>query len=64
MKKITSLLFFVLLPFIVFSQNVKLEGTVKNETGTPLEMANVIALKKEQNFYNRIQLPTQKDITN
>ncbi|WP_299523405.1 TonB-dependent receptor [uncultured Lutibacter sp.] len=50
MKKIASLLLVTIFPFIVFSQNIKLEGTVKDEAGTPLEMANVIAFKKGTKF--------------
>ena len=45
MKKYISLLI-ILAPFLLISQNVKLEGIVKNTAGEPLEMANVIAFKK------------------
>jgi hypothetical protein len=50
MKKVISFLFFLIIPFVVFSQNVKLEGTVKDASGKPLEMANVIAFKKGTKF--------------
>jgi Carboxypeptidase regulatory-like domain len=50
MKKTASLLLLLIFPSIIFSQNVKLEGTVKDTTGTPLEMANVIAFKKGTKF--------------
>jgi hypothetical protein len=49
MKNIAILLI-ALLPFFVISQNVKLEGIVKDSDGNPLEMANVIAFKKGTNF--------------
>src|SRR5210317_1818093 len=46
MKRITVLLLLLVIPMAIFSQNVKLEGTVKDSLGNPLEMANVIAFKK------------------
>lgn len=46
MKKTAIVIFLVLIPFVIFSQNVKLEGVVKDSLGNPLEMANVIAFKK------------------
>jgi hypothetical protein len=50
MKHTTSLLLLLIIPFTIFSQNVKLEGIVKDTTGAPLEMANVIAFKKGTKF--------------
>lgn len=51
MKKVPIvLLYLLLLPLITFSQNVKVEGTVKKQNGEPLEMANVIAFKKGTKF--------------
>lgn len=50
MKKYISLLIFIVAPFFVIAQNIKLEGIIKNEAGEPLEMANVIAFKKGTNF--------------
>jgi hypothetical protein len=35
----------VLVPLFSFSQAIKIEGTIKDQQGNPLEMANVIALK-------------------
>ncbi len=73
MKKITILILF-LIPLITFSQNVKLEGTVKDSIGNPLELANVIALVKgtskvesysitnEKGVY-KLQLPTNASYT-
>ena len=40
----------LLIPFLAFSQKVKVEGIVNNEAGEPLEMANVIAFQKGTNF--------------
>ena len=60
MKKVTSLLFFIIVPFIVFSQNVKLEGTVNDEKGIPLEMANVIAFKKGTKFLQSYSITDTK----
>tara|TARA_R110001583_G_scaffold86860_1_gene226721 strand:+ start:57599 stop:60274 length:2676 start_codon:yes stop_codon:yes gene_type:complete len=60
MKKIASLLLFALLPFITISQNIKLEGIVKNEAGTPLEMANVIAFKKGTKFLQSYSITDTK----
>ncbi len=60
MNKIASLLLLTIFPFIVFSQNIKLEGTVKNEAGTPLEMANVIAFKKGTKFLQSYSITDSK----
>jgi len=40
-------LFFSLCSIFMFSQNIRVEGHVKDTEGNPLEMANVIALNKE-----------------
>ncbi len=50
MKRITALLLLLVIPAAIFSQNVKLEGTIKDSLGNPLEMANVIAFKKGTKF--------------
>ncbi len=50
MKRITALLLLLVIPVAIFSQNIKLEGTVKDSLGNPLEMANVIAFKKGTKF--------------
>lgn len=50
MKKYSIVLVLFLTAFSAFSQNVKLEGTVKDNEGNPLEMANVIAFKKGTKF--------------
>lgn len=60
MKKIASLLIVAMLPILAFSQNVKLEGTVKNEKGAPLEMANVIAFKKGTEFLQSYSITDSK----
>ncbi len=44
--KIPFLLLFVFSTYISFAQNVKLEGTIKDSIGNPLELANVIAFVK------------------
>lgn len=44
-KKYLFKLVLIFVPFLVFSQTVKIEGTIKDQNGNPLEMANVIALK-------------------
>ena len=46
MKKILLFKLLVLFsPIMLFSQAIKIEGTIKDQQGNPLEMANVIALK-------------------
>ena len=59
MKK--SIIFIaIVLPVLVFSQNLKLEGTVKNEAEKPLEMANVIAFKKGTKFLQSYSITDSK----
>jgi len=52
--------FFILFPLIIFSQNVKLEGIVKDKDNNPLEMANVIAFKKGTNFLQSYSITDSK----
>ncbi len=47
MKKLFSSTLLVCAFFTVFSQNIKLSGTVKDSIGSGLEMANIIALNAE-----------------
>ncbi len=51
---------FILFPFLLFSQNIKLEGTVKDATGKPLDMANVIAFKKGTKFLQSYSITDSK----
>jgi len=60
MKNISSLLLVILFPITVISQNIKLEGTVKDSLGTPLEMANVIAFKKGTKFLQSYSITDSK----
>ena len=60
MKNITIILFFVLLPLLLFSQNVTFEGTVKDSLGNPLEMANIIAFKKGTKFLESYSITDNK----
>lgn len=60
MKKLTTFLITILFPFIIFSQSVKLEGTVKDKTDKPLEMANVIAFKKGTNILQSYSITDSK----
>ncbi len=60
MNKIATLLLLTIFPFIVFSQNIKLEGIIKDEAGTPLEMANVIAFKKGTKFLQSYSITDSK----
>jgi len=60
MKKITSLLVALMLSFVAFSQNIKLEGIVKDASGQPLEMANVIAFKKGTKFLQSYSITDTK----
>lgn len=50
MKKILLVLFLIQLPCVLFAQKIRFEGVVKDQKGNALEMANVIAFKKEQIF--------------
>ncbi|WP_298366073.1 carboxypeptidase regulatory-like domain-containing protein [uncultured Lutibacter sp.] len=54
---ILFLMFFA--SFYASSQNVKLEGFVKDAEGNPLEMANVIAFKKGTNFLQSYSITDQ-----
>ena len=60
MKKTLSFLVFLILPFIIFSQSVKLEGIVKDKADKPLEMANVIAFKKGTNILQSYSITDAK----
>lgn len=60
MKKITIILLLLALPIATFSQNIKLEGTVKDSLGNPLEMANVIAFKKGTKFLQSYSITDSK----
>ncbi|WP_298263717.1 carboxypeptidase-like regulatory domain-containing protein [uncultured Lutibacter sp.] len=60
MKKILFLVLFTLIPFLIFSQNIKLEGAVKDSLGNPLEMANVIAFKKGTQFLQSYSITDTK----
>jgi hypothetical protein len=60
MKKSLSLLITLLLPFIIFSQSIKLEGTIMDSTEKPLEMANVIAFKKGTNVLQSYSITDSK----
>ncbi|MDP3312893.1 TonB-dependent receptor [Lutibacter sp.] len=60
MKKIASLLSALLLPLILFSQAVKMEGIVKDKDGNSLEMANVIAFKKDTKFLQSYSITDSK----
>ena len=59
MKNIIILVF-IILPVLTFSQNVKLEGTIKSEANNPLEMANVIAFKKGTKFLQSYSITDSK----
>ncbi|REE83156.1 carboxypeptidase-like protein [Lutibacter oceani] len=60
MKKSSLLVLFFLISIVAFSQNVKLEGIVKNEAGEVLEMANVIAFKKGTKFLQSYSITDSK----
>ena len=60
MKKITILLLLLMIPIVTFSQNIKLEGTVKDSLGNPLEMANIIAFKKGTKFLQSYSITNSK----
>jgi len=49
-----------MLPVFVFSQNIKVEGTVKDSLGNPLEMSNVIAFKKGTKFLQSYSITDSK----
>jgi len=60
MKKFALIFVFLLVPLIAFSQNIKVEGVVKDEAGNPLEMANVIAFKKGTQFLQSYSITDSK----
>src|SRR5690606_41754037 len=60
MKKTLSFLAILVFPFIIFSQSVKLEGIVKDKANNPLEMANVIAFKKDTNILQSYSITDSK----
>jgi hypothetical protein len=60
MKKNNLLFLLLILPLLVFSQKIKVEGTVKDQSGNPLEMANVIAFKKGTNFLESYSITDSK----
>lgn len=60
MKKLPTLFIAILLPFLIFAQSVKLEGTVKDKADNPLEMANVIAFKKGTNILQSYSITDSK----
>ncbi len=60
MKKLTIILLLLAIPIASFSQHIKLEGTVKDSLGNPLEMANVIAFKKGTKFLQSYSITDSK----
>ena len=60
MNKIAIILFFAIFPIATFSQNVKFEGIIKDQAGNPLEMANVIAFKKDTKFLQSYSITDSK----
>ena len=60
MKKTSLLLLFFLISIVAFSQNIKLEGVIKNDANEPLEMANVIAFKKGTKFLQSYSITDSK----
>ncbi len=60
MKNIIVVLLLILIPVIGYSQHVKVEGTVKDSLGNPLEMANVIAFKKGTKFLQSYSITDSK----
>ena len=60
MKNSISLFLLIILPFLGFTQNIKVEGTVKDSLGNPLEMANVIAFKKGTKFLQSYSITDSK----
>ncbi len=60
MKKYSNLFLFLLVPLLTIAQNVKLEGTIKDSLGNPLEMANVIAFKKGTKFLQSYSITDSK----
>lgn len=60
MKKTITFFLTIIFPFVIFSQSIKLEGTVKDKANTPLEMANVIAFKKGTNILQSYSITDSK----
>lgn len=60
MKNSIILFLLITLPVLGFSQNIKVEGTVKDSLGNPLEMANVIAFKKGTKFLQSYSITDSK----
>ena len=60
MKKLSTLFIVLFFPLLIFSQSVKLEGIVKDNTDKPLEMANVIAFKKGTNILQSYSITDSK----
>ena len=58
MKKIILFVAFFI-PYLIFSQTIKLEGVIKDKSG-PLEMANVIAFKKGTNLLQSYSITDAK----
>ncbi|WP_245949282.1 TonB-dependent receptor [Lutibacter citreus] len=60
MNKYTVVMLFLITPFLLIAQNVKLEGVINDEDGNPLEMANVIAFKKGTQFLQSYSITDSK----
>ncbi len=60
MKKNILIFFLITIPLFAFAQKIKVDGTVKDEAGSPLEMANVIAFKKGTNFLESYSITDSK----
>lgn len=60
MKKLIVLFLLVAIPVVGYAQNIKVEGTVKDAAGNPLEMANVIAFKKGTKFLQSYSITDSK----
>lgn len=60
MKKYLVLFLLLVIPFLGYSQNIKVEGTIKDPTGNPLEMANVIAFKQGTKFLQSYSITDSK----
>lgn len=60
MKKNILIFFLLTIPLFAFAQKIKVDGTVKDEAGNALEMANVIAFKKGTNFLESYSITDSK----
>jgi len=60
MKNTILVLLLILIPLIGYSQNVKVEGIVKDSLGNSLEMANAIAFKKGTKFLQSYSITDSK----